>query len=69
MYTNTLIISPKLGKLLYKNEKLELRQLVYKMHRIFYCISNNEITILSVAHCKYDIDNIMEYLIKILFNE
>lgn len=44
---------PNLGKkLYYKNKKIEIRQLVYKKHRIIYQIKNKQLYILAIIHIK-----------------
>ena len=66
LYTNSLEITPRLGKLLLENDDFEFRQLIYKMHKIFYYIYKDEIRILSVVHTRYDISNIIGYLYNLL---
>ena len=51
-YVDTLNISNKLGKFLFNRGNLEFRQLVYKMHKIFYVIDKDSIYILTVVHTK-----------------
>ena len=61
--------SPRMGRFLfyaYKNsKKLEIRQLIYKKHRIIYYISDN-IYIVTILHEKMDFNsfakNINKYL-------
>ena len=65
-YGNSLSFTPRLGKLLLKNNNYEFRQLIYRMHKIFYLISNDEIRILSVIHTKHDVSNVIGYLLSLL---
>lgn len=64
-----LSFSPKAGKFFCLINSIELRQLVFKMHRIFYYIRNKKIYILAVIHTSYNIDNVMEYLNSIIWKE
>ena len=65
-YGNSLSLSPQLGKsfLIYKN--IQIRQLIYKMHRIFYYIENNEIIIIQIVHTKRNINVVIEIMKKYL---
>lgn len=65
-YVDTLKDFPHLGKILFENNNIEFRQLVYKMHKIYYYINNEEIRILSVVHTKHDIVNVISYLSKLI---
>lgn len=47
--------NPRAGKNIDFSNQQEIRQLVYKMHRIIYRISNNEIQILAVLNSNQDI--------------
>lgn len=67
-YVDNLYISPRLGKLLFSNNNLEFRQLVYEMHKIFYCLYHDEIRILSVVHTSHNIENIVKYLSFLFYN-
>ena len=51
-YVDILNTSNKLGKFLFNRGNLEFRQLVYKMHKIFYVIDKNSIYILTIVHTK-----------------
>lgn len=53
---------PKSGKLFCLINNIELRQLVFKMHRIFYYIKDNKVYILAVVHTSRNVDNVIEYL-------
>lgn len=63
-YIDILSTSPYLGKLFCAINEIEIRQLMLKMHRIFYYISNNKIYILAIIHTSYDIDNVINHLSK-----
>lgn len=54
----------KIGKFLFVNKDMEFRQLIYKMHRIFYAIKDNEIFILVISHTSRDTKTIFNYLKK-----
>lgn len=66
-YASSLSFTPNLGKefLTYKN--ITIRQLLYKMHRIFYYIENDEIIIIQITHTSRDIDNVIA-IMKTLIN-
>ena len=66
LYTNNLQESPLLGKEFYTYKEIEIRQLLYKMHRIFYYIYDDNIIIIMVAHTSRDLTNIIEAIKKIL---
>lgn len=61
-YVDSLENNPQLGKLFFTYKKNEIRQLIYKKHRIIYYIKDNEVRILAVIHTARDIDNIMNYI-------
>ena len=61
-YVDILAFSPFMGKVFFYYKDVEIRQLVYKMHRIIYYIKNKEIRILAVIHTSRNIDNIMDYI-------
>lgn len=60
-YANSLENNPKLGKVLYIYKNIKFRQLLYKMHRIFYYIENDEIIIIQVVHTSRNVDNTIKY--------
>lgn len=60
-YANSLENNPKLGKVLYIYKNIKIRQLLYKMHRIFYYIENDEIIIIQVVHTSRNVDNTIKY--------
>lgn len=61
-YVTSLTTYPYLGKLFFYHNGTEVRQLLYKMHRIIYYIENNEIRILAIIHTSQDIDSAIQYL-------
>lgn len=60
-YTDNLSSSPYLGKSFCILKNIELRQLIFRMHRIFYYIENNTIYILAVVHTTRDVNNVIKY--------
>ena len=48
---------PELGKRVVINKKI-VRQIIYKLYRIFYIIDSNNIYILSIFHHSRDISNL-----------
>lgn len=64
-YIDVLETMPKIGKKIdYVISNYELKQLIYKKHRIIYHISNNNIVILAVLHTKLDLNKALKKLIK-----
>lgn len=61
-YTKRLADYPNMGKIQYIYNNSEIRQLVFKMHRIFYFIKDNKIIIIAVFHTTVDIKRITKYL-------
>jgi len=61
-YVDTLENTPYLGKLFFNHKGIEVRQLIYRMHRIIYYVKDNEVRILAVIHCARDIDYVMDYI-------
>ena len=59
-YIEILNTMPYLGKrIYYKNSNLEIRQLLYKKHRIIYEIKNNQCCILAIIHIKQNFKKII----------
>lgn len=55
-YIDILEETPKAGKKMnYYISNYEVRQIIYKKHRIFYYINGNDIVILSIVHTRLDI--------------
>ena len=61
-YVDELEKHPRLGKKIFKIKDKEIRQLVYKMHKILYNVENGEIDILVVIHGHRDMKIIVKYL-------
>ena len=53
-YVDALDNMPKAGKKLEMTANYELRQLIYKSHRIIYTVKENDIVILAVLHTRLD---------------
>ncbi len=62
IYTKALADYPNMGKIQYIYNNSEIRQLVYKMHKIFYYIKGNKVIIVAVFHTAIDIEKITKYL-------
>ncbi len=60
-YTLSLSDFPQLGRVIFCIQKIEIRQLIYKKHRILYYIDDS-IHILSVLHTSRDINKFFKYL-------
>lgn len=56
-YVNNLGDFHKLGKFLFNRGNSEIRQLIYREHRIFYSVNNDTINILNVYHFSKNIEN------------
>lgn len=65
-YIDTLMDMPKMGKLLFLINNIEIRQIIFKMHRILYSINDNKINILVVSHTSRDNKEIVSYIRKCL---
>ena len=63
-YVNALTEQPNLGKIYLYIHGSIIRQLIYKEHKIFYYIDNNQINILTVVHHRQDINSKIEYIKK-----
>lgn len=61
-YIDILSITPYLGKEFCNLEGTQLRELIFRMHRIFYYIKKDKIYILHVVHTSKNIENVIEYL-------
>ena len=62
-YVDILETMPKLGKNMeYIISNYEIRQLIYKKHRIIYYIKGNDIVILSVLHTRLDLGKALKKL-------
>jgi len=56
-YADSLDNMPKAGKKLEIISNYELRQLIYKSHRIIYTVKAEDIVVLAVLHTRLDIEN------------
>lgn len=62
-YVDILETMPELGKNMeYIISNYEIRQLIYKKHRIIYHIKENDIVILSVLHTRLDLGKALKNL-------
>ena len=62
-YVDILETMPELGKNMeYIISNYEIRQLIYKKHRIIYHIKENDIVILSVLHTRLDLGKVLKNL-------
>ena len=67
-FVKNLKISPNLGLSYIDLYGFEIRELIFKQHKIFYYIKNEKIIILHVIHSSRDSKNILK-IIKRYFNE
>lgn len=65
-YVENLIQFPTLGKKLFIIKDLEIRQLIYKKHKIIYYQKFNKICILSVIYASKDFNSIFKEIKKVL---
>lgn len=63
-YTNHLQDNPRMGKFIFNIDKLEIRQLIFCMHRIFYIINEKNIIIIEISHTARNLNDIVKYLNK-----
>ena len=63
-YSNSLEFSPELGKAFLTYNNVIIRQLLYKMHRIFYYIENDEIIIIQVSHTRRNVNTVIKLIKK-----
>ena len=61
-YVDSLGHSPNLGKLFYVHNNTEIRQLIFKMHKIFYYVQSDKIIIIMVTHTSRDLSNIIKII-------
>ena len=61
-YVSSLEELPYLGKVFYVYNNIEIRQILYKMHRIIYYIKEEKIIIVKVDHTARNIDTVIKYL-------
>ena len=53
---------PNLGKFIFKINNFEIRQLIYKMHRILYSTKEDKIYILVISHTTRNYKEIVNYI-------
>lgn len=64
-YSEILDTMPKLGKdFQFELYDYELKQLIYKKHRIIYHIKDNNVVILAVIHTRLDIKKVIRSIKK-----
>lgn len=64
-YTDTLEKMPKIGKKInYDISNYEIRQIIYKKHKIIYNIKDEDIVILAVIHTILDLNKALKNLKK-----
>lgn len=62
-YTGILETMPRIGKEMDNiKTKYELRQMIYKNHRIIYHIKEDKIVIIAILHTRLDLDNAIKRL-------
>lgn len=62
-YADILETMPKIGKCMENNIfSYEIRQMIYKKHRIIYHIKGNDVVILAILHTKLDIARALKKL-------
>ncbi len=60
-YADILNSMPKIGKnIKYIISNYELRQIIYKKHRIIYYIKENDIVIIAILHTRLDINKALK---------
>ena len=53
---------PRAGKIIYTDNSIETRQLIYKKHRIIYRIRSEEIHIGAIIHTAQDLQTTLKYI-------
>lgn len=62
-YTDILETMPEMGKEIeFVISSYEIRQMIYKKHRIIYHIKGNDVVILAVLHTRLDINKALNRL-------
>lgn len=67
-YIKNLNQFPDLGKTLFKIKKIEIKQLVYKKHKILYYYDFNQIYIITIIHNSRDMSKVLKSIKKDLNN-
>lgn len=63
-FTNQLLWSNDMGKVMFKLDSVKFRQLLYKKHRVIYYVKKDEIQIVSVIHTSQNLDKAIAILEK-----
>jgi len=64
-YAEILETMPELGKKMeHHNFSYEIRQIIYRKHRVIYHIKKNDVVILAIIHTSMDIENALRRLKK-----
>ena len=66
-YIDNLINNNDLGKYVISINNLEIRQLIFKKHKILYCIVGSEIRILALIHESQNYTLALKYMLTNLF--
>lgn len=66
-YVDCLAEQNYLGKVLCYFKSFEIRQLIYKKHRIFYYIFDDEIRIIAVVHAMQDLKSTLKNIQKYFY--
>jgi len=61
-YVEDLSLNPRLGRIYIYIQETIIRQLIYKEHKLYYYIENEEIHILAVIHSKENTKQRIEYI-------
>ena len=61
-FVDCLYTSQYLGKVFCTLNNIEIRQLIYNMHRIFYYIDNDKIYIIKISHTSMDLSNVVKII-------
>ena len=60
--TNVLLYNPRAGKILFKQNGIPTRQLIFKMHRIIYKVIDDEIHVGAVLHIHQDFQEALKFI-------
>ena len=66
-YIDLLIENNNLGKYQFKFNDYDVRQLIFRKHKILYYVKNDEIRILALIHSSQDHITILKQMLKYLF--
>lgn len=65
-YTDMLSIHSSLGVFVLQKRNYQIRQLIFRQHRIFYSVYSNIVFIISIVHIHRDIESYLNYFKEIL---